>query len=65
MAGGGQNTKLAVGNAWPSMGKMGRLIDLLCLLLVRGIGLWGPKLGEPLGGGTVLQPRSCRGEVRK
>ena len=49
-----QNAKLAVGSTWPGMGKMGHLVDLRCLLLVRGIGLWGPELGEPLGDGTVL-----------
>jgi hypothetical protein len=32
-----QNTKLAVGSAWPGLGKMGSLADFPCHLLVRGI----------------------------
>ena len=34
-----RNAKLAVGSTWPGMGKVGRLVDFLCHLLVRGIEL--------------------------
>ena len=54
MAGGEQNAKLAVGSARPGMGKMVRLVAILFHLLVRGIELWSPKLGELEGGKAEL-----------
>ena len=49
-----KNAKLAVGSARPGMGKMGRLVAFLCHLLVRGIKLQSPKLGELEGGKAEL-----------
>ena len=54
MAGGEQNAKLAVGSARLGIGKMGHLVAFLCHLLVRGIELWSPKLGELEGGKAEL-----------
>jgi len=65
LAGDEKNTKLAASSARPGMGKMGRLVDLLCHLLVRGIELSSPELGELESGKAELKPWSCCGEAHE